>query len=246
MEEIAKRFNVGKSSVFRWMVKASIDRRTTQYEKGHTPWTKGRPCSEERRENIRKARLGQPSPSRGIPLSKEHKQKVSQSRMGMVFCQSHKDNLSKSRCGKKHPSKTRERMSKSQKLRYIRDPQLKDRTVAKLYEALKLKPNQVELHLQKILDTYFPKQWKYVGDGGVILNGLIPDFINCNGKKELIELFGDYWHRKEGLRWNYTELGRIMAYNALGFRCLVIWEQELQKLSDIEIADKVREFADAK
>lgn len=26
------------------------------------------------------------------------------------------------------------------------------------------------------------------------IGGLCPDFVNCNGKKVIIELFGDYWH----------------------------------------------------
>lgn len=88
-------------------------------------------------------------------------------------------------------------------------------------------PNKQELKLQAILDSYFPSEWKFVGDGQVIIGGLCPDFTNINGKKCLIELFGDYWHSKIE-SWTRTELGRIMCYNSYGYKCLVIWEHELK------------------
>jgi len=90
------------------------------------------------------------------------------------------------------------------------------------------RPNKQERHLEEILDKYFPKEWKFVGDGSVILFGLNPDFINCNGQKKIIEVFGDYWHSKEGIAWHRTELGRIMAYNSIGYRTLIVWESELK------------------
>lgn len=95
--------------------------------------------------------------------------------------------------------------------------------------ALRIRPTKPELQLRTVLNKHFP-QFKYNGDFslGITLGGLIPDFVNVNGKKEVIEVFGEYWHSRENIRWNYTELGRIMAYNSLGYRCLVIWDNELR------------------
>lgn len=103
------------------------------------------------------------------------------------------------------------------------------------------KPNKQEQFLNDILSRYFPGQWEYTGDGKLIINGLIPDFTNCNGKKALIEMYGDYWHSPEVVdSWSRTELGRIMAYNSLGYRCLVIWEHELK--DEQAVVAKVKQF----
>jgi len=90
------------------------------------------------------------------------------------------------------------------------------------------RPNLIEQKLNNLLQENFPNQWKYVGGGEVVVGELIPDFININGKKEVLELFGNYWHDPETTTdWRRTELGRIMHYNCYGFRCLVIWENDL-------------------
>ena len=108
--------------------------------------------------------------------------------------------------------------------------------------SLRVRPTKPELQLKVILDKHFP-QFKYNGDFslGITLSGLIPDFVNVNGKKEVIEVFGEYWHSKDDIRWNYTELGRIMAYNSIGYRCLIIWDSELK--DEQVVIDKIRGFA---
>lgn len=111
--------------------------------------------------------------------------------------------------------------------------------------AMNVKPTQPEVKLIDICAKYLP-DFKYNGDYrlGVTLSGLIPDFINCNGEKEVLEVFGDYIHSPEKTkgRWNRTELGRIMAYNSLGYKCLVLWEHELNQLSEREIVTKIHSF----
>ncbi|MBA7591215.1 hypothetical protein ES708_33367 [subsurface metagenome] len=103
-----------------------------------------------------------------------------------------------------------------------RDPQF----IAKQIVARGVKPSRIELKLEDILNRNFPNQYEYTGDGKLIINGMVPDFCNKDGKKDLIELYGDYWHSPEVTQdnWRRTELGRIMAYNSLGYHCLVIWE----------------------
>ena len=106
-------------------------------------------------------------------------------------------------------------------------------------------PNKPEQKLIDILGEYLP-EFKYNGDFslGISLGGLIPDFVNVNGKKELIELFGDYYHSPEVTNndWRRSELGKIMIYNSLGWECLVIWEHELKNMTDGEIAAKAKSF----
>lgn len=104
-------------------------------------------------------------------------------------------------------------------------------------------PNKPEKYLMALLELFFPGQWKYTGDGSLRIGGYKPDFANCNGHKFLIEVFGDYWHSNKNIRdWHETELGRIMAYNGLGFKCFVIWERELYSSEPKEVAYKISRF----
>lgn len=103
------------------------------------------------------------------------------------------------------------------------------------------KPNRIEAILLSLLETHFPNCWKYVGDGSFVIDGLNPDFINTNGKKQIIEVFGNYWHKTRVRNYRDTEQGRISAFAQYGYATLVIWESEfvdrgklLQKLIKFE------------
>lgn len=78
-----------------------------------------------------------------------------------------------------------------------------------------------EIALEAILQRVFPGEWKYVGDGQVIIDGRNPDFINVNGKKAVIEMFGSYWHP-------IFDIARTRQfYDSYGFKNLIIWDDEL-------------------
>lgn len=104
-------------------------------------------------------------------------------------------------------------------------------------------PNMPERKLDKLLKRNFLGEFDFNGnfDCGVMLGGLVPDFVNVNGKKQVIELFGDYWHgKKEKVPWKSTEFGRKAVYSQLGFELLVIWEHELK--SPDGVVERIREF----
>lgn len=94
--------------------------------------------------------------------------------------------------------------------------------VAKMMRARKVKPNNTELQFDAFLQNHLPGEYKYVGDGEFILGGKCPDWLNVNGQKKLIELFGDYWHKGENPQ------DKIDHYKKYGFDTLVIWASELQ------------------
>lgn len=83
------------------------------------------------------------------------------------------------------------------------------------------KPNKPETRMLEILNQYYPNTWKYVGDGKVIIGSYNPDFIRIDGKKQLIEIFGDYWHR------DTNPQDKIDFYAEVGFATLVFWEHEV-------------------
>ena len=88
-------------------------------------------------------------------------------------------------------------------------------------------PNQLESKLAEILEDIYPGEFKY-NDGWFVLGGKIPDFVNVNGKKKLIELFGRYWHKPE------EEQERVKLFRKYGWDCLVVWEDELKNVKKLK------------
>ncbi len=98
-------------------------------------------------------------------------------------------------------------------------------------KARKVQPNKTELELNILLQRLAPNQWKYVGDGEIIIGGKCPDFININGQKKIIELFGDYWHSEEIQKMSVEQhvQERINHFAQYGYQTLIIWEDDLRK-----------------
>lgn len=142
----------------------------------------------------------------------------------------------------------REQTSKATLLRW-QNADYKTRTLIAMKKARIARPTKPELVLQTILNEYFPT-FKYNGDYslGIILDGMIPDFVNINGEREVIEMFGDYWHSpgriKKNGNWKASELGKTMAYNSLGYKCLIIWESELENPEGV--TERIRRWQDGK
>jgi len=159
--------------------------------------------------------------------------------------------------GKHHSQKTKEKMSEARGKYYKIHPEMREKRgiqlntdiviKKRLLIALK-KPNNAELKLNGILQNNFPSEWKYVGNGEFILGGKCPDFLNCNGKKQVIELFGNWFHSKEFAehfkRQYESPEQRIEHYKKYGFDCLVIWESELKE-SD-KIIERIRGFTNGR
>jgi hypothetical protein len=83
-------------------------------------------------------------------------------------------------------------------------------------------------------ENKFP--YKFVGDFKVMLNGRNPDFIHTDGKKKLIELFGDYWHTGERISAKNEKehvKDRKKHFRKLGYDTLTIWESELKGFNNV-------------
>lgn len=94
--------------------------------------------------------------------------------------------------------------------------------VKRVAERKNIRPNKSELFIKNILDRFFFNEWKFCGDLSFMVDGKNPDFMNVNGQKKLIEVFGDYWHKPE------DELKRISHFARFGFETLVVWGHELK------------------
>ncbi len=99
--------------------------------------------------------------------------------------------------------------------------------VKKYRDGVNCKPNKPETLLTKLLESLYPGEWKYTGDFTFMVGGKCPDFVNCNGQKKIIELFGDYWHRGENPQ------DRIDMFKPFGFDTLVIRERELKNIHSL-------------
>jgi len=107
--------------------------------------------------------------------------------------------------------------------------------VASWVKSIHNRPNNLEKKIIAICKEY-NLPYVYVGSGDFILAGKNPDFLNTDGKKNLIEIFGDAFHQPE------EENQRYKLFSHYGFRTLVLWESKLKKLTPRAIANKIREF----
>ncbi len=105
------------------------------------------------------------------------------------------------------------------------------------------RPTKPEIYLNNLIMKY-NLPFKYVGDGSVIIYGLNPDFIECNGKKKIIEVFGDYWHdpKKRKIAYTATEYGRKNIFAKLGYSTLILWEHELIEKNEKQIVERINTF----
>lgn len=133
----------------------------------------------------------------------------------------------------KNTLKAKKKTSRSMK-KLWQDVEFKNKQMRKFFAGKKAKPNKPETSLLDILNELFPNEWKYVGDGQVIINGKCPDFINVNGQKKIIELFGDYWHRGQDPK------DRADIFAPFGYKTLVIWQSELKNIMCVK--DKIIMF----
>lgn len=142
----------------------------------------------------------------------EWRAKISASRKGAVISPSHRARLSAAVMGRKQSPEWRANISKG----------------------LNRRPTSTETFLAGMLDSLFPNQYRYVGDGGFWIGGKNPDFVNVNGQKKIIELFGEHWHKPE------EEKARSEEFKQYGFSTLVVWTAELK--SEIPLRSKLTTF----
>uniref|UniRef100_A0A6M3M3M8 Uncharacterized protein n=1 Tax=viral metagenome TaxID=1070528 RepID=A0A6M3M3M8_9ZZZZ len=93
-----------------------------------------------------------------------------------------------------------------------------------------LRPNKPEIVLLSLLKQLYPGEYKYTGDFSFMIGGKNPDFVNINGQKKCIELFGDYWHKGQDPK------DREKIFAEYGWDTLVIWEHELRDIERVKFS----------
>ena len=180
---------------------------------------KGRVHSEETIRKISETHKGILNPMYGKHLSKLTKMKMSAKTKGVP-----------------KPKGFGKKMSKAQTKLWQNSKHKKKQIKAMCNGISKAKPTKPERKLKNYLNHLFPRDYKFVGDGSIIIGNKKPDFININGQKKIIEMFGDYWHgEKRTKRTKYhEEQRRIRHFAKYGFRTLIIWQKELKNLPKLK------------
>lgn len=103
--------------------------------------------------------------------------------------------------------------------------------------ALRKSPNGLEKQFNELLQSNFPNEYKYVGNGEVMIGSKFPDFININKQKKVILLNGTYWHTKrkgwENLSKEEIEKREKEPYEKFGFKVLHIWDYQLKRPKNV-------------
>jgi len=164
----------------------------------------------------------------GMTHSKENRRKMSIARKGRTLSENGKRNISIS------------------KLKQWQNPEYRKRQLKAIIAGSHTKPNKSEKKLRRGLNHLFPGEYKYVGDGSILIGYKNPDFINVNSQKKIIELFGDYWHGEErtGRTKRQEENQRIKHFAKYGYKTLIIWESELENIKQLK--EKLLKFQNVK
>jgi very-short-patch-repair endonuclease/endogenous inhibitor of DNA gyrase (YacG/DUF329 family) len=196
-------------------------RRSANTRKKLSEANKGKHLSEETKKKISET-------NKGKIKSEETRKKMSKAQKGKIISEETRKKLSKANKGKnnymfgKHHSKeAKEKMSEAN-TEHWQNPEYREKVISNSLRANRNLPNKAEKKLDSILQAVIPNEFRYVGNGQVIILGKNPDFINVNGKKQIIELFGDYWHSGESGK------ERMELFKEYGYSTLIIWENELK------------------
>jgi G:T-mismatch repair DNA endonuclease (very short patch repair protein) len=228
---------------------------------------RGRRLSPEHRAKLSAAQRGKPRPwLRGKHPSPETRAKLSASHCGIPRSAEWRAHMSAAHKGKnnrlgKHSSvetcarisaallghavstEARTKMSLSHQ-RLWQNREFRDRCVQAIIKANQVRPTAPERTMQSILDRRFPGEWRYTGNGDFIVGGKNPDFVNVNGRKAVIEVFGNWWHseQKTGRTSEQEVATRQRHFADWGYDCAVIWEREVTD-EDAVLAKLSKELA---
>jgi len=110
--------------------------------------------------------------------------------------------------------------------------------------------SKAEDKVANILREVAPGEWSYTGRGDINFGFTFnPDFMNTNGKKKIIEVFGCYWHacpicklkKTSDLREAFVRMDmRARTYAEYGYDTLFVWEHELKNFSRLK--KRIRRF----
>lgn len=189
---------------------------------------RGKIVSKESKEKNRQAHLGKKHTEESI-------NKMRMVKLGRKFSEEHKNKIRIALTGIKHSKERRKKNSEGVK-KCWQNPEYREKCLKAIFAGMHLRPTKPERRLRNRLNHLFPDEYKYVGNGSTFIGGKCPDFININGQKKIIEMFGNYWHGEERTKRTkyHEEQRRIRHFARYGFRTLIVWESELKNRKQLK------------
>jgi hypothetical protein len=219
----------------------AINKCHNESKKGKPTWNKGLTMEDPRV----KAGIERLNASHPQQLSEETKQKISKALANREVSLSHRKALSLAAKGKAKSSEAvakmtatknapEQRLAQSERSRILWE---NSDYIKKVYDGLGRRPTKPEERLMNIFSKYFP-ELQYNGDFrlGVSLRRLIPDFINVNGAKEVVEVFGERFHKASQVD------EKIARYKQLGYNCLILWSKDVMRREEADIVTRIELF----
>lgn len=177
--------------------------------------------SDESRVKMAISNLGKTS---GRPMLESTKKALLEANVGKHPSESTLKKLSEAATGRKHSKESIEQMSKSREEWWANaSKQDLEKWFTSWSKGHRSKLNWDEVFLGIYLESRFPGEWAFNSNyqQGITIGRKVPDFVNVNGKKAVVEMFGHYrhpdWHEKV---W-------IEHYAKYGYKCTVVWEEEV-------------------
>jgi uncharacterized Rmd1/YagE family protein len=205
--------------------------------------------SPESHEIMSLAKIGKLPPNKNVPHTKEAKLKMRLSKLGKTQSKEHVKKRLEARIktcearGYYHTPAEKAKIKSSNKTTWKNTlDEVKSIRIKKVLSSNGKHPNNQEKQMDLIIQKARPLDFKFTGNGEVVIGGKNPDWFNVNGKKQVIEFFGDYWHseKRTGRAKEQEEEFFKFHYAKYGYGCLVIWSFELKNPD--EILEKIKNF----
>lgn len=197
--------------------------------------SKGRRLSDETKRKLSLAHKGKSTWIKGKHHTEETKKKISIANKG-------RPSWAK---GRHHSEEAKQKIS--EKITIIsrkrwEDPLWHAQQLRKMHSGGKQGKTRPEKKLEHLLKKLFLGEYAYVGNGKKWIGHRNPDFININGQRKVIELFGNYWHGKSvtGISNTKHRKARQEHFVEYGYKCCVVWEHELKNKK--KITAKLKKF----
>jgi DNA-binding transcriptional regulator YiaG len=186
------------------------------FQKGHVPWNKGKrhSISDEGIKKLREINQGRSPANRKVYLSKTE--------LEQMYCD---ENMTLAEIA--------QRLGVTPQCVWLW--LLRYGIERRLYPA---RPTTPEKKLLTIIKKY-NLPYVYTGNDSFRIGALNPDFVNNNGQKIAVEVFGDYWHGRRDAPWYARENVRRLIMKNYGWDLRVVWEHELNNLPEEEIVRRL-------
>lgn len=186
---------------------------------------------------------------KGEKHSKEDREKISK-RLKKL----HREGKLKIWCdGKKRPKHSKRMREKYKRGEWIppvkvknfwKDPEYREKAIRATLKAFLKRPTKLEKQFNNFFIKYI-LPLTYCGDGSLLIGFRNPDYFESNGKKICVEVANKKEKsvkrkNRKYQSWQEYENRRITHFAKYGWRCLVLWQEELK--NEQTLLNKIKNF----